>query len=124
MTDRKIDSSFFLAGGLLAVLLTAPAQAERGIASYYADKFHGRKTACGQRFNQHKLTAAHRYLPCGSKVQVTHLGSGRKVVVSITDRGPFRRGRIIDLSKAAARKLRMLRRGLAKVQVKVLSRPR
>ena len=94
----------------------------RGKAVFYGDKWHGRKTANGERFNQRALTAAHRSLPFGTRVRVTNLSNGRSVVVRINDRGPFGRdrGRIIDLSKAAARKLDFIRAGWARVRVEVL----
>jgi rare lipoprotein A len=99
---------------------TKTAAAETGIASYYADKYHGRTTANGEIFNMDKLTAAHRTLPFGTMVKVTHLGSQRSVTVRINDRGPFVAGRVIDLSRAAARELRMEKDGLAKVKVEIL----
>src|SRR5687767_1435960 len=77
-----------------------------GIASYYGSAHQGRKTASGERFDMNKLTAAHRTLPFGQKVRVTNLGNQRSVIVRINDRGPFVRGRIIDLSQAAAQELR------------------
>jgi rare lipoprotein A len=91
---------------------------EIGLASYYADRFHGRPTASGEPYDRRALTAAHRRLPFGSVVQVTHLENGRSVVVRINDRGPFVKGRVIDLSRAAAEKLGMLRAGVVRVQVK------
>lgn len=72
-----------------------------GVASYYANKFNGKRTASGERFSNNKLTAAHRKLPFGTKVRVTNLRNGRKVVVKINDRGPHHRGREIDLSRKA-----------------------
>lgn len=98
------------------------AHAEKGIASYYGDGFHGRMTACGNRFDMHKLTAAHKRLPCGTVVQVTRADNGRSVFVTIDDRGPFVRNRVIDLSKAAARELNMLGRGTARVSLEVVDR--
>src|SRR4249919_962127 len=74
---------------------------ESGKASYYSDKFDGRKTASGAVFSQHKLTAAHKTLPFGTKVKVTNLSNGKTVKVRINDRGPFVEGRILDLSKKA-----------------------
>lgn len=88
-----------------------------GIASWYGPRFHGRKTANGERFNQNKMTAAHRGLPLGTKVKVTNLENGRKVVVRINDRGPYKYGRIIDLSRAAAKRLAMHDNGTARVRV-------
>ncbi len=103
--------------------MTGIGKAELGVASYYHDKFHGRTTACGQRFDQGRLTAAHKQLPCGTQVRVTRRDTGRSVVVTVNDRGPFIKGRVIDLSKEAARQLRMVQNGLAPVQVTVLERP-
>ena len=91
--------------------------AEIGLASYYADRFHGRKTASGERYDRQALTAAHRRLPFGSVVQVTNLDNGRSVSVRINDRGPFVRDRVIDLSYAAAKAVGMLRRGVVEVRV-------
>jgi rare lipoprotein A len=97
-----------------------PVAAERGDASYYAQDFHGRKTASGEPFDMHELTAAHRTLPMGTRVRVTNLENGRDVVVRINDRGPFKRGRVIDVSYEAARKLDMVASGVAPVKVEVL----
>src|SRR4051794_28630260 len=75
----------------------------RGLASWYGPGLHGRRTANGEQFNSHELTAAHRSLPFGSRIKVTNERTGHSVVVRINDRGPFTGGRIIDLSQAAAR---------------------
>jgi rare lipoprotein A len=88
-----------------------------GVASFYGE---GQRVASGGRFNPNAMTAAHRSLPFGTKVQVTDKHSGRKVVVTINDRGPFKKGRIIDLSRAAARALGMGHRGVSRVHVAVL----
>lgn len=93
---------------------TAPA--ETGIASWYGRPFHGRRTANGERFDMHAMTAAHKTLPFGSLVLVRNPANERQVVVRINDRGPFRRGRIIDLSQAAARALGIA--GLAPVELR------
>ncbi|MGX5818192.1 septal ring lytic transglycosylase RlpA family protein [Chitinophaga lutea] len=90
---------------------------ESGKASYYADKFQGRKTASGETFRQGRMTAAHRTLPFGQKVRVTNLANGRTVKVRINDRGPFVAGRVIDLSRKAAGKLDMTRAGVANVRI-------
>lgn len=92
-----------------------------GIASYYAHKYHGRKTASGERYNMHALTAAHRTLPFGTRVKVTNLQDDRSVVVRINDRGPFIKGRIIDVSLEAARRLQMISKGTARVRVETQS---
>lgn len=93
---------------------------ESGKASYYGDGdgYHGRKTANGEIFNQRKLTAAHKTLPFGTIVRVTNLSNGRTVKVRINDRGPFVRGRIIDLSTKAAEKIDMKRAGVVDVKLK------
>lgn len=93
-----------------------------GLASWYGPGFHGRRSANGEIFNQHAMTAAHRSLPFGTRVRVTHTRSGRSVVVRINDRGPYAGGRIIDLSAAAARVLGLMHSGVAPVRVEVLGR--
>jgi rare lipoprotein A len=94
---------------------------ETGLASWYGRKFHGRRTASGEVYHQEKFTAAHRTLPWGSKVKVTNLANGKSVEVRINDRGPFVKGRIIDVSRAAARALGIVRAGIATVEVEWLS---
>jgi len=96
---------------------------ETGIASWYGVPYHGRPSASGEIFDMEKLTAAHRSLPFQTWVEVTNLSNGKQVEVRITDRGPFVRGRIIDLSMAAARQLDMLRAGTAQVRLKVIEPP-
>ncbi|MCX7625678.1 MAG: septal ring lytic transglycosylase RlpA family protein [Candidatus Sumerlaeaceae bacterium] len=93
---------------------------QTGIASWYGSDFHGGPTASGERYDMHSLTAAHPSLPFGTLLRVTNLRNGREVVVRVNNRGPYRRNRIIDLSKEAARQLGMVGAGLAKVQVEVL----
>jgi len=88
-----------------------------GIASWYGKTFHGRITASGRKFNMYEMTAAHTTLPTGTQVKVMNLANGRSVIVTITDRGPFSRERIIDLSYAAARHLGFVQQGTAKVRV-------
>jgi len=98
-----------------------PTMIETGLASWYGPKFHGRRTASGEVFNQEKFTAAHRTLPWGSRVRVTNLDNGKSVDVRINDRGPFGKGRIIDLSRAAARALDIVIRGITTVRIEWLS---
>jgi len=101
----------------------APAAATagmEGLAAYYSDRLDGRRTASGQVFDQTKLTAAHPTLPFGTMVKVTNTKNGRSVVVRINDRGPTQPGRVIDLSRAAASKLGMLRAGLVPVKLEVV----
>jgi rare lipoprotein A len=89
--------------------------------SWYGDKFHGRKTASGERYNMHKLTAAHKTLSFGTKVEIVNPENGKKVVVRITDRGPFVAGREFDLSKKAFRKISSLDKGLLKIRYRVMN---
>jgi len=91
-----------------------------GKASYYADKYHGRMTANGEIFDMNKISAAHKTLPFGTKLLVTNLSNGKSVVVKINDRGPFISGRIIDLSKEAAKKIDMIKSGIAEVELEVI----
>lgn len=93
---------------------------QRGKASWYGNQFHGRKTASGERMNQHDLTAAHRTLPFGTKVRVVNQRNGKAVIVRINDRGPYGRGRIIDLSKEAAKRIDMIRSGIVPVTVEII----
>jgi rare lipoprotein A len=117
---------------LLLLMITMPAMAsvkpatgsvQSGLASYYHDSLHGNQTASGQIYDKNRVSAAHKTLPLGTRVRVTDLDSGRSLVVRINDRGPFVKGRIIDLSRRAAAELDMLQRGLAKVRLEVLSLP-
>jgi rare lipoprotein A len=98
----------------------APPIEEVGTASWYGGVHQGRLTASGEPFDEHRLTAAHRTLPMGTRVVVTNLGNGRSVVVRITDRGPGIQGRIIDLSRAAAERLGFCRRGLTRVKISAI----
>lgn len=92
----------------------------RGVASYYGKRFAGRRTANGERFDPQKLTAAHKTLPFGSRVRVTNPRNGRSVVVRINDRGPFIRGREIDLSRRAAERIGLIQRGHGPVDLALL----
>ncbi|MCM5704418.1 septal ring lytic transglycosylase RlpA family protein [Larsenimonas salina] len=96
---------------------------ERGEASYYAERYNGRTTASGERLDTAALTAAHRRLPFGTRVEVTNLDTDQSVEVRINDRGPFTRGRIIDLTPAAARRIGLTESGVAPVAVQVTQRP-
>ncbi len=88
-----------------------------GYASWYGGKFHGRKTSSGENFDKFKYTAASKHFDMHTYLLVRNLENGREVVVRVNDRGPHKKGRIIDLSKSAAEKLGMLKKGVAKVQV-------
>lgn len=91
-----------------------------GVATWYGKDFHGKKTASGKKFNMYGLTAAHKTLKLGSKVKVINVNNGKSVVVEITDRGPYVKGKVIDLSKAAAIKIDMLKKGNQRVKIKEL----
>jgi rare lipoprotein A len=91
-----------------------------GLASFYAKKFHGRKTANGERFNMHSYTSAHRTLPFNSLVKVTNTKNGKSIVVRVNDRGPMRKNRIIDLSYAAAEELSLVNDGIGRVTLELL----
>jgi len=130
MLKRITWTSIAVVLGLMPILTTddaahaqmgqpAAVYTQRGEASWYGPGFHGRKTASGERFNQHGLTAAHRKLPLGTKARVTNLDNGKSVEVKINDRGPYVRGRIIDLSKAAAERLGMKNAGTTPVRLEV-----
>jgi len=98
---------------------------QRGIASWYGNKFHGRKTSSGEKYDMYAMTAAHKTLPLPTYVEVTNLENGRQIIVKVNDRGPFRHNRIIDLSYVAAEKLGITRKGTGLVEVRAInpSRP-
>lgn len=100
---------------------TYQGHAVSGIASWYGPGFHGKRTASGERFNQDAMTAAHRTLPFGTIVRVTNQQNNRTVEVRINDRGPFVKGRVIDLSREAARQLDMLVAGIVPCQVDIVA---
>jgi rare lipoprotein A len=91
-----------------------------GVASYYGKEFNGRRTASGQRYSDRKFTAAHRKLPFGTMVKVTNLYNGKSVTVRVNDRGPFKKGRIIDLSYAAARAIGIVGAGTGRVRIEIV----
>lgn len=132
MRERTVPCRYLLLAVLLLCQLLAVAcsnnrkpsaptslgvPAERGIASWYGPRFHGRRTASGERYDMNELTAAHPSLPFGTKVGVRNTRTGREVVVRINDRGPFSKNRIIDLSYAAAREIGVVGPGTAPVQL-------
>lgn len=100
---------------------TSRGYVERGVASWYGTKFHGRRTSSGEPYNMFQMTAAHRSLPLPSYVEVTNLENGRKIVVRVNDRGPFHADRILDLSYAAAAKLGILRPGTGQVEIRAVT---
>jgi rare lipoprotein A len=106
-----------------AFQLFSQVDAEEGLASYYHDKFHGRRTASGEIFNNQHYTCAHPTLPFGTKVMVTNPSSGKRVVLRVNDRGPFVQGRVLDVSKRAAKEIDIFGPGVAQVSIEVLEYP-
>jgi len=94
---------------------------ERGIASWYGTKFHGRRTSSGETYDMYKMTAAHKTLPLPTYVEVTNLDNNKKIIVKVNDRGPFHDNRIIDLSYTAATKLNIVKKGIGNVEVRALT---
>ncbi len=112
--------SYWINGRMYHPLPDAFGFREQGIASWYGDPFHGRKTANGETYNMHAMTAAHKTLPFGTMVQVRNLDNGKTAIVRINDRGPFVRERIIDLSYSAARAIGLVQNGTAPVEIVAL----
>ncbi|MFO7609517.1 MAG: septal ring lytic transglycosylase RlpA family protein [Candidatus Krumholzibacteriia bacterium] len=98
----------------------APRAGQTGLASFYAHHYHGRTTASGEPYDENALTAAHRDLPFGTRIRVTRLDDGRAVTLRVNDRGPFVVGRIVDVSRRAARELDFVAAGLVRVRLEVL----
>jgi rare lipoprotein A len=112
-------TKIIFASVLVTIPFAAPAFAtQSGKASWYS--LPGNKTACGQRMNPKAMTAAHKTLPCGTRIKVTNKKNGKSVVVTVNDRGPFVRGRVVDVSKSAGQRLGMLGSGVATVSVTVI----
>ncbi len=118
--SRIGNKSYTVFGKKYNVMSSSKNYEQRGIASWYGTKFHGHHTSNGERYNMLAMTAAHKTLPLPTYVEVTNLKNGRKVIVKVTDRGPFENNRLIDLSYAAAKKLGMLGHGTAPVDVKAI----
>jgi rare lipoprotein A len=114
-------SSYEVFGQTYHVMASADGYVERGVASWYGTKFHGRRTSSGEPYDMYVMTAAHTRLPLPTYVRVTNLENRRSVVVRVNDRGPFARNRIIDLSYAAAHRLGMVEQGTALVEVRALT---
>jgi len=114
------QSPYTVLGKTYTVMASSTGYHERGIASWYGSKFHGRRTSSGEPYDMHLATAAHKSLPLPTYAEVTNLDNGRKMIVKINDRGPFHDGRIIDLSYAAAIKLGVDQTGTARVDVRAI----
>lgn len=132
LSAYKPISIFLLCLALIALLAGCSAVSNTGIphigkvqfgmASWYGEEFHGFRTTCGEEYDMHKLTAAHRILPFGTLVRVTNTKNGRSVIVRINDRGPWKPSRVIDLSYAAAEKIGMINDGVARVRLDIIDR--
>ena len=120
-TSPKKHMVFALIFSLIGLIGFAQS-AETGLASFYSDKFEGKKTASGELYKGSKMTAAHRTLSFGTRVRVTNLSNSKSVVVTVNDRGPFVKNRVIDLSRAAAEKLGYIEEGVAEVKVEPISK--
>ena len=116
---RKIGKPYLIKG-VRYVPQHDPEYVERGVASWYGDAFHGKPTANGETYDMHALTAAHRTLPLPSYAYVTNLSNGRKVMVRINDRGPFKKDRIIDVSSRVAEELGFTHFGTTQVEVRYI----
>lgn len=117
-------SSYVVFGKRYHIKQTACGYSETGLASWYGPGFHGKRTSSGQPYNMYAMTAAHKTLPLPVRVKVTNLENGKELMVLVNDRGPFHKGRIIDLSKSAAQALGVLAKGTARVRVTVVDRPK
>ena len=120
---RYANRPYVVFGRQYVPLAQAEGFRQRGIASWYGRRFHGQKTASGETYDMYAMTAAHPTLPIPSYVRVTHVASGRSVVVRVNDRGPFHASRIIDLSYAAANRLGFVQAGSAEVRVEAVAAP-
>ena len=125
LSDKSSETRSFyeVFGQRYYPLTSAIGFTQKGLASWYGPKFHGNKTSNGETFDMYEMTAAHKTLPLPSKVRVTSLANGKQIVVRVNDRGPFVKGRIIDLSFAAARALEFDKKGIEMVAVEVLTSP-
>lgn len=118
---NRSGKSYVIDGKRYHIMATANGYKQKGVASWYGEPFHGRKTASGEVYDMHQITAAHKTLPLHTWVEVKNLENNKKLVVRINDRGPFIDGRIIDLSRKAAEEMNMLNAGVAKVYVRAIS---
>lgn len=113
-------ASYTVRGKRYTTLASSDGFVQTGRASWYGKRFHGRKTASGERFDMNALTAAHKELPLGTKIEVTNNSNGKSIVVTVNDRGPFHGNRVLDLSKEAAKRLGVLQKGTANVTIRAL----
>lgn len=119
--QARSGKSYVIDGKRYHILASAKGFREKGQASWYGEPFHGRKTASGEVYDMHKISAAHKTLPLHTWVEVRNLDNNKVMAVRVNDRGPFVKGRIIDLSRAAANELGMLNAGLARVRIRAIT---
>ncbi|PIE82416.1 MAG: hypothetical protein CSA10_00685 [Cardiobacteriales bacterium] len=112
--------SYTVRGKTYHTLAESEGFTQEGKASWYGPGFHGRKTASGEIFDMNAFTAAHKELPMGTRIEVTNLNNGKSIVVRVNDRGPFHGNRVLDLSRAAAKELGVIKSGTAKVSIRAL----
>jgi len=121
-TPYKKPTSYIVFGKQYTVLSSSDGYVKRGVASWYGKKFHGRKTSNGETYDMLAMTAAHKTLPLPTKVSVKNLSNGKTIIVKVNDRGPFVNDRLIDLSYAAAKKLGIITKGTANVEIRALNK--
>lgn len=121
MRRLRIISILFASLIIIALTKISAQTVETGKATYYADRMHGRPTSSGTRYHRDSFYCAHRTLPFGTLVRVTDTNTGKSVIVKVIDRGPFGKGKVVDLSKAAARELGMLSKGVIRIELEVVN---
>lgn len=121
MRKLRIISILFASLIIIALTKISAQTVETGKATYYADRMHGRPTSSGTRYHRDSFYCAHRTLPFGTLVRVTDTNTGKSVIVKVIDRGPFGKGKVVDLSKAAARELGMLSKGVIRIELEVVN---
>ena len=117
----RSGKSYVINGKRYHILASADGFREKGLASWYGEPFHGRKTASGEVYDMNKISAAHKTLPLHTWVEVKNLDTNKVLTMRVNDRGPFVKGRVIDLSRAAAKEMGMLKAGVARVTVKAIT---
>ena len=118
---QRETGSYAFSGSAIKSATVASGTSDEGMISFYSDEFDGRKTASGEKFDMHDMTAAHRTFPFGTRLRVTNLDNGKSVEVRVNDRGPFAKGRILDVSLKAAKKLEMVGKGTARARIEVVN---
>jgi len=124
LLSNRSGKSYVIKGKRYHILASSSGYRAKGLASWYGEPFHGRKTASGEVYDMHKISAAHKTLPLHTWVEVKNLDNNKMMVMRVNDRGPFVKGRIIDLSRAAAEEMGMLKAGVARVTVRAISKER